>query len=308
MDVIITCHTELGECRGNKILFTKNPVGVKKAVPNILKVVKKHNAKITFVLMPEVVKYFPKSLVKDKNIEIGLHIHPGWELWQDKTGQKWFMGDTYLWKKYKQENNSSVLIDHSYKEQYNLIKIGKKYLEKKLKIVPRVFVAGRWSENNDTIKALIKLGFTHDCTAIPSLKTSYFDWSKLPRICMPYHPSKNDYQEKGNLSLLIVPISQFWPHGGVSIDIVSRHGLGWLKACFLEYYKQAPLFHITFHSPAMSGNYFISAFDNYLEFISKYKVNFKLASEIKPYKDRKFKTNIWCYAPYLFSLLERFKR
>ena len=118
---------------------------------------------------------------------------------------------------------------------------------------------------------------------------------------MPYHPSEYDYQERGSLSFLIVPISQFFPGGSVNVESVPFYGLSWLKACFLEYYNQdAPLFHICLHSPSMTDNYFISAMDSLLSFISKHKdINFKFVSEIKEYSTKDFKTNI---LPYIFNL------
>ena len=298
MDVIIVCHTEFGIANGKKTYFYKDKIeGVSQGTKNLVKVARKYGANITFVVMPESVKYFPKELKKD--FEIGLHLHPGWRYFGKPFN--WYAGDSILRKKFKSKKNSTILQDYSYEEQFEIIKIGKEYIKKVLKITPKVFVAGRWSENNDTIKALIKLGFTHDCTANSSIKARHFDWSKLPRICMPYHPSKHNYQKKGNLPLFMIPISQFWPKGGVTVEAVPRYGLGWLRACFKEYYKQgAPLFHIFVHSPAMTSSYFIKVFDEFLRFILKHKnIKFKFTSEIKEYKIKKrFKTNIW---PYLLA-------
>ena len=75
MDIIIVCHTEFGFVHNKEIIFDKNAaLGVEKGVINLLKVLEKYDAKATFVLMPEVVKKFPKNITH----EIGLHIHPGW--------------------------------------------------------------------------------------------------------------------------------------------------------------------------------------------------------------------------------------
>ena len=60
------------------------------------------------------------------------------------------------------------------------------------------------------------------------------------------------------------------------------------------------MFHICLHSPSMTDSYYISAMDSFLSFISKHKgVNFKFASEISIYPEKKFKTNI---LPYIFGL------
>ena len=181
-----------------------------------------------------------------------------------------------------------------------MIKKGKELLIEKFNTAPKVFVAGRWCINNDTVKALIENGFTHDCSATPSKKPTHHDWSHLTRICMPYHPDKNDYQKTGEAPLLMIPISQYFPRGGVNPEMIPIVGLSWLKACFLEYYQQGvPLFHICLHSPAMTDEYFISAMDNFLSFIAKHNnINFKFASEIKEYPKMNFKTN---FIPYLLN-------
>ena len=293
MDVIIVCHTEFGFVSDRTVIFSKDyPIGVEKGVSNLIKIADRYSAKVTFAVMPEVMRYFPKNIKH----EIGLHIHPGWQEFQIK-GFKFYDGDSYLREHCEQSVNSTVLRDYPYKEQLNMIKTGKDYLTDVFGIEPQSFVAGRWSINNDTIKALINAGITHDCSAPAHTKPCHYDWSRLPRICMPYHPSEKDYQEKGDLPLLIVPISQFFPVGNVNPEIAPLVGLSWLKACFLEYYKQnMPLFHICLHSPCMTDSYFISVMDDFLQFISKHKdINFKFASEIEEYDKVDPRTNIFHY-------------
>jgi len=291
MDVIILCHTEFGFVHDKEIIFDKQAIdGVKKGVPNLTKVADAYDAKVTFAVMPEVVKYFPRDITH----EVGLHIHPGWKKRSSPQGFQWYVGDSYLKEHCNQSINSTVLRDYPYKDQLDMIKTGKEYLEDSFGVEPKSFVAGKWSINNDTVKALIKSGITHECSAPAHSKPCHYDWSKLPRICMPYHPSKADYQQKGDLPLLIVPISQMFRIGSVSPEIIPSMGASWLKACFLEYYKQdLPLFHICLHSPCMVDDYFISAMDGFLRFISRYKnANFRFASDIKEYNEVNPKTRI----------------
>lgn len=297
MDVIIVCHTEYGFVNNKKIvIFDKEHIeGVEKGVWNLLDISKKYSAKITFAVMPEVVRHFPKDI----GHEIGLHIHPGWDV-SNYGVEEHIIGDKYLREKCSQSSNSSALWDYPYEEQLNMIKAGKEYLLKELGVETRVFVSGRWSENNDTIKALIETGFTHDCSPIPRSKTDHFDWSGLPRICMPYHPSREDYQKEGDLTLLIIPVSRMWFKGIVNPESASILGLQWLKACFLEYYSQGlPLFHICLHSPSMTDTYLISVMDELMAFIVRHNIKFKFASEIKKYPQLNPKTKILLY---LFSI------
>jgi hypothetical protein len=118
---------------------------------------------------------------------------------------------------------------------------------------------------------------------------------------MPYNPDENNYQKKGNLPLLISPISQTLLGGTVNPEGVTTYGLPWLKACFLEYSKiGAPFFHICFHSPLGTDTYYMSVINDLLSFISKHKgANFKFVSEIKKYPEVNLKTNIY---PYLNAI------
>ncbi len=296
MNVVIVTHTEFGFMYNKYVVADKKGIdGVKSSVPNLIKIADKYGAKITFAVMPEVVKQFPKNIKH----EIGLHIHPGFEEFK-LHGFRYTVGDSYLKEHCKQTGYSTVLKDYDYNEQLDMIKTGKEYLYENFDVEPKVFVAGRWSINNDTVKALIETGITHDCSAAAHTKQNHYDWSKLPRICMPYSPSGEDYQKEGEEPLLIVPISQYYPSGNVNPEVIPFVGLGWLKACFLEYYKQnLPVFHICLHSPCMIDPYFISAFDELLKFISKYNVKFKFVSEIHKYDKTNAKTLI---APYIFGI------
>lgn len=297
MDVIIVCHTEFGFVHNKKVVFDKKAKGgTRKGSLNLIKIADKYRVKITFAVCPEVASFFPRQIEH----EIGLHIHPGWRECIHNDGFNWFIGDLYLKKYCNQSVNSTILGDYSYEEQLGMIKTGKDYLNNIFGGEPKSFVAGRWSINNDTVKALIKAGITHECSATSHTKPCHHDWSKLPRICPPYHPSRENYQKKGNLSLLIVPISQSFPRGNVNIESIPTYGLSWLKACFSEYYRQnVPLFHICLHSPIMTDSYFISAMDEFLKFMLKHKnINFKFASEIKEYPEKSFKTNV---LPYIFA-------
>ncbi len=75
MDVIIVCHTEYGYVKDKIIIFDKFAhKDIETGVSNLSKIAKAHGAKVTYAIMPEVVKHFPNNT----NGEIGLHIHPGW--------------------------------------------------------------------------------------------------------------------------------------------------------------------------------------------------------------------------------------
>lgn len=278
MEVIIVCHTEFGKVKGKEVVYDKNiKEGVTDGVPCLIKVADRHGAKVTFAVMPEVAEYFPRDIKH----EIGLHIHPGWQE-LSVHGNRYYVGDAYLREHCKMSSTSTLLRDYPYAEQLDMIKAGKEHIIKTLGVEPKTFVAGRWSINNDTVRALVETGFTHDCSAASHKKRGHYDWSKLPRICMPYHPSRTGYQVRGDLPLLMVPISQTLLGASVSPEIVPIIGRRWLESCFLEYYRrQLPLFHICLHSPCMTDPYFAEQMDALLHFIARYEVSFKRASDIQ---------------------------
>jgi len=284
MDIIIVCHTELGLVADKKIIVDKSAVsGVRNGVLNLQKIADKYQAKISYALCPEAKDFFPKQIDQ----EIGLHVHST---------------DLYIRKQCKLSSDSSVLRDYSYQEQYNMIKTGQDCLENFSGQKPKFFVAGRWSLNNDTVKALAELGFDYDCSAPAHSLKPHYDWSKISRICLPYYPNSDDYQKKGDLPLLIIPISQTIFGGTVNPEGVVVYGFAWLKACFSEYYKKKiPLFHICLHSPSMTDNYYLFIMDKFLSFISQHKdINFKFVSEIKEYREQDF--NKFFYFPYFAAI------
>jgi peptidoglycan/xylan/chitin deacetylase (PgdA/CDA1 family) len=297
MDVIIVVHTEFGHVRNHEVVYDKSATGgVSTGVPNLIKVADHYDAKITFAVMPEVVKYFPREI----GHEIGLHVHPGWEEFRI-GGFTFQVGDRYLHEHCEQSRSSTALTGYPYKEQLDMIKTGADYLETELGERPSTFVSGRWSVDNNTVKALVNTGMKRDCSATPHVKPCHFDWSKLPRICMPYHPSEQDYQQKGTVPLLIIPVSQMFPSGSVSPEAVPGKGFSWLKACFNEYYQQGmPLFHICLHSPCMTDDYFLSVMDEFLSFMIGHKnVHFRFASEVRESSHRNPSTRL---GPYLLGI------
>lgn len=299
MNVIIVCHTEFGFVKNNLVIYHKEAVdGVREGVSNLLAIAKKYNAKITFAVMPEVVDFFPEV----KGHEIGVHIHPGWQKF-GVDGLNYFVGDRYLREHCDLSSISTALRDYSYKEQTILIKTGRDYLNDVFNENICTFVAGRWSVNNDTLKALVKSGITHDCSAAAHLKSTHFDWSKLPRICMPFHPDCNDYQLKGNAPLLILPISQIPFFGNVNPEIAPFRGTNFLKACFKEYLSQdMPFFHICLHSPSMTDPFMRQALDELIKYVSKSRADFVTASEVVEYPAPIASTKL---TPYLMGLNPR---
>jgi hypothetical protein len=296
MDVILVCHTEPGYVKGRRLIFSKiAPEGVTRGVEYLSSMADLHGAKVTFAVMPEAAKLIPESLAH----EVGLHVHPGAE--KLLTGKyRVLIGDKYLREHCRTSSTSTVLRDYPYEEQLAMIAAGKDCLRDVLGVRARTFVAGRWSVNDATIRALIAEGFTHDCSAVPHKPSAHYDWSRLPRICMPYHPDRDDYQRRGTLPLLVVPVSQSLLGASVTPELAPMVGLPWLKACFEEYYRQGmPLFHVCLHSPSMTDPYYRDVMDSLLRFIAGHDVRFRFASEIGDYGAASPKAD---FVPYLAGI------
>lgn len=297
MDVIIVCHTEPGYVYAKKqLIFDHSKQNVKEAVLSLAKLADDFGAKITFALMPGAAKRFPEQV----GHEVGLHIHPGWTRVVHPGIPSHWIGDMYLKDHCAPSINSWTLRDYTYKEQLDLIKAGRDHLADLLGTDPEVFVAACWSTNNDTVKALTHSGMTHDCSAFAGADQKYADWSRLPRICMPYHPSELDYQERGNLRLLVVPVSEMLMGADANPEMAPYLGASWLRACFKEYFSQnLPLFHICLHSLSMTDPYYRSTMREFLRFISTHHVTFKFASEIEQYDLVDPRTKISPYLRYV---------
>jgi len=281
MDIILVCHTEFGMVKNRKVVADRRfKEGALVGITNLLKICEKYGVKATLAVMPEVAEYLPKKI----DHEVALHIHPGWQEFR-KENDNFFIGDKFLREHCRQSFESTFLCDYSYAEQREMIEQGKRYLENIFDRPVVSFVAGRWSLNSDTVRALVDIGITHDCSAPAHLKSQGYDWSRLPRICLPYHPASSDYQQRGELPFLIVPISQFLLGGNVNPEAVIEVGSGWLNGCFLEYYQQdLPLFHICLHSPCLLSTYFYDVLEKFLGFIVRHRnIKFKFASEIHEY-------------------------
>lgn len=278
MDVIIACHTEFGRVLpSRKLAFVKDPVGVTEGVAKLVDVASRYGAKITFALCPEAVPYFR---LYDGH-EVGLHVHPGWQQFQ-VDGVSYYVGDTYLRKYCKQSTDMTVLPAFPPEEQTRMIEVGKHYIWGRFGITPRTFVAGRWGVNNATVRALITNGMTRDCSAMAHHKEGHYDWSKLKRVNPPYYPSEQDYQARGELPLLMLPISQMVKGGCVNPEVARVYGLVVLKLAFLEYYhKRQSLFHICLHSACMTDAFYAGVMDKFLAFIASHKrIEWKTASEV----------------------------
>jgi hypothetical protein len=290
MIVLVVCHVELGYATDSAVFFETglscggSPVshveGVADGVRNALCIVENFGP-MSFMMTPESLQAARGIDFRDH--EIGVHVHP-----RDRLLMRSGFGE------------HKYLRDYGFAEQEAVISEAKQIIDDTMGVDARTFVAGTWSVNNETVRALVGLRFSHDCSPCPGLVFRSCNWAGLPRICSPYMPSGANYQLVGDLPLVMVPVSMEITGGIVSPE--SNIGLGFLKAAFREYHDLGmPVFHIAFHSPAMTSRRYQKNFSALLRYISEYDARFCRVSEIEPAGRHvpRYPAQLW---PYLTNL------
>jgi len=129
--------------------------------------------------------------LKSMGDEIGIHIHT-W-LWNSELSN-WV-------QTINPEDETRIVLDS--------LEMFKKHLG----FVPLSARMGWTAMSNEIMRTLNSNGIVAEASAVPGIRSSgkfgnrdnIFDWSRAPTV--PYHPSINDYQSTGNMTLLEMPIS-----------------------------------------------------------------------------------------------------
>jgi hypothetical protein len=263
LDVVIVCHTEFGYATNQVVFDYDYKQGATDGVKNSIQIADKFDAIVSFMIKPEVL-----GAVSETDFgthEVGLHIHPN---------------DRFLMTNGVGGNDDN-LRGYGFEKQRAMIAAGKAMVQDSLGVIPRTFVAGKWSVGNETVRAMVELGFTHDASGCPKFSSPSCDWSRLPRICMPYKPSADDYQAPGDVKMIMVPTSKEITTGIISPE--NRIGLTFLRGAIREYVKlNVPLLHMTLHSPALTSPIFRNTFNEMLQLISQFNVNYRPLSDVVP--------------------------
>ena len=144
-------------------------------IPLIIDILNKHNLKATFFVEPFCSFYFGEKIIKEichyilnRGHDVQLHLHPDYQIfkcpdWQERAKRKELFPD--------------IIAKYTLDEQINLIKQGKKILEK-YGIKPIAFRAGCFGANLNTLMALKENDFLID---------SSYNLSFLGKTCF-IHP------------------------------------------------------------------------------------------------------------------------
>jgi len=159
--------------------WTTNYNGLKQGTPKILKILKKYNVKATFFFTGEAAKASPESveLVKEDGHEIGCHT-----LYHETVGDEIFP-IPFMNPIMKNEVKDRL---HAATETIKRIS----------NVRPASFRTPRLFCSTEVINSLEELGYLIDA----SYPLYYYK-----KQLLPYHPSKRDWTEKGNLDILEIP-------------------------------------------------------------------------------------------------------
>ncbi len=238
------------------------------ALPRIVDFADKYRLPMTFAMTPAALRVNETDL---SGHEVGVHLHPQDALLQKRLGPKMVL-------------SSDCLAGYPEKDQSTLIETAKEVFEDIEGGSPRTFVAGRWSENNTTMKLLCDAGFRFDGSPLPGHLSDCADWTRIPRLAQPFCPSLEDCQARGSMNFLYIPVYQgLWNHY-LTPENIHLLGASYFKAALKEaLIGGAEVVHMFFHSPMAIDSFFLSEFTTVVEYAQDdLGVQFVLPSSLRP--------------------------
>lgn len=288
MKIVIFCHVEPGTCRSKETIFhPDHKEGVSVAVPRIVEFADEHELPLVFAMTPAALRDSETDL---KGYEVGLHLHP-----QDDVLRSKLQGEVTL--------SSDCLSKYPPHDQKSLIEAAKRFFEEAQGRSPHTFVAGRWSENTTTVKLLAAADFSFDGSPLPGHASECADWSRIPRLAQPYRPSLEDYQKRGTMRLVCIPVYQgLWNHY-LTPECIHLVGSSYFKAAIKEaVIGEADVVHMFFHSPMAVDPTFLLEFESVVSFAQDEPgVRFASPSELAPSEMLSSKP----FPPAYFAFLNR---
>ena len=246
------CHVEPGTVQRHRIVYDFDQTeGIVRGLPRILELADRLHIPMGFALTPQAFDLLDWDMAGH---DVGLHLHP-----MDPVLSRRLEGSV--------KPSHDWLARYSPEQQSLLIAAGRSIYEDRMGREPRLFVAGRWSEDGATAALLRQHGFTHDGSALPGHVSTGADWSRIRRLAQPYSPSTEDFQRKGSEPYLYLPVYQgLWGHY-FTPEIVLDVGVSYFKAILDEArIGAADVVHVYFHSPMGLDSRAMGAFEEILEY------------------------------------------
>ncbi len=250
VQIVIVCHVEAGTVRDRTIVFDRRrEEGITQALPRIVEFADGEHIPVTIALTPQSLR---TSLVDLAGQPLGLHLHPQDPVLEAHIGKRF---------------DCDCLAHHPFAAQSVLIRSGVDIFTQVTGRPPTVFVAGNWSENNDTLRILETAGFLFDASPLPGFASPCANWSRLTRLAQPYRPSRANYQVVGDSTVLYIPVFRGYWGDYLSPENLHYLGVRYFKAALVEAAMgHAKVVHIYFHSPAAVDPFFLSEFRKVLDF------------------------------------------
>ena len=250
--IVILCHVEPGTVRGRTIVpgFARTE-GIVRALPKVLEFADREHLPLGLALTPQALALTDVELAGH---DTGLHLHP-----LDPELGRHVQANLHP--------DRDCLGRYAPEEQALLLEAGRRLFEERIGRSPRLFVAGRWSEDAATAALLRKEGFTHDGSVLPGHRSPCADWSRVPRLAQPYAPAPDDYQSRGPEPYVYLPVYQgLWGHH-LTPETLLDLGVSYFKAALHEAkVGEAEVVHIYFHSPLGLDSRAMEAFGEVLAY------------------------------------------
>ena len=267
--VVVLCHVEPGTVRGHTVEYGFDRTeGIVRALPTILEFADRLHISMGLALTPQALRLADVDL---NGHEVGLHLHP-----LDPVLSERLVG--------RVRPRHDCLARYPQAEQAQLVAASRRIFEERMGRAPRLFVAGRWSEDAATAAVLRGEGFTHDGSAFPGYHSPCADWSRLPRLTQPYSPSADDYQARGSEPCVYLPVYRgLWGHP-FTPEVVHDLGVSYFKAALDEArVGNADVVHIYFHSPMALDPRAMAQFEEILRYAREVlRLPFVVTSSLRP--------------------------
>ncbi len=243
---------EPGALHGHTIAYSfEQTGGIVHALPTILELAERLHIPMGLAMTPQALQL---TDFDPDGLEVGLHLHPMDPVLSDRVAGRF-------------KPTHDCLGRYPAEQQAQLIATGREVFEEVIGRSPRLFVAGRWSEDSATASLLRREGFTHDGSAFPGHRSSCADWSRLRRLAQPYSPSAEEYQGRGSEPYVYLPVSRgLWGHP-LTPEVLPDVGVSYFKAAFDEArVGEADVVHLYFHSPMALDSRAIKDFEAVLRY------------------------------------------
>ncbi len=252
LKIVILCHVEPGIVLDRTIQFGFGYTeGIAKTMPTLVEFADAHGVPMGFVLTAISHDWIDVDL---DGHDVGVHLHP-----RDPVLDRHLGGRVHL--------DHDCLARYSESDQRVFVDTACEIYRNEVGRDPKLFVAGRWSENGATARLLSRAGFTHDASALPGYHTECADWSGVPRLAQPFaiHPSGAAGDGRERITLLPV-YEGLWGHH-LTPETIRDLGVSYYKAALLEaHVGGADMVQFYLHSPLALDPIAMDAFGEVLDY------------------------------------------